>query len=428
MRLESIDVLLVEDNPLHTRLLQGLLAQAHQNCNVAVTRTLKEGILHAEENSFDVVLLDLVLPDARGLESFQRWKREAPQGPVIILTGLDDMGIATRAVENGADDYLLKNQITPALLNRSLRYAVDRWRVHRREWDAPTYRRLQEQVVRAADAIALNEEIMEALLLPQNAEFSARAHRDQEGTLHRICSYEVRHLQGERLSTLELGLPQNLGAITAQAISLSLRCALQNVSCVGAATAIWSEGSNAPREMLEDRALELQVRENQLLPNQEERQRANAFAQEILLKDLPSLLPRGGRFSGVRSAEKEEILWLKVPGELFTAEWAARTKARVIVEAVDYTIVPEADEILFDRGILVLPDLLSSSWYLNGPPPGQEKSEEISRRVQRTFLALLEMAQYLGTDLRTAALAKALEVLSLPLRRSSNSQIFTREL
>ncbi|MFU8805454.1 MAG: response regulator, partial [Bradymonadaceae bacterium] len=130
-----IRVLLIEDNPLHAQMIRGMLEDiAHPFFPVERVDTLAAGLSRAGKGGIDVIMLDLVLPDSQGLDTFFRLKSEVPEIPVVVMTSLDDMTLATRAVENGAQDYLLKNQVNSALLSRSLRYAVERARAHSGEW------------------------------------------------------------------------------------------------------------------------------------------------------------------------------------------------------------------------------------------------------------------------------------------------------
>ncbi|MEZ4389653.1 MAG: GGDEF domain-containing response regulator [Polyangiales bacterium] len=74
----------------------------------------------------DVIVTDLNLPDSRGLETFERVQRLAPSTPVIVLTGFDDLATGRRAIELGAQDYIVKGDFSPSALDRSLRYAITR--------------------------------------------------------------------------------------------------------------------------------------------------------------------------------------------------------------------------------------------------------------------------------------------------------------
>ena len=74
----------------------------------------------------DLVLLDLGLPDAQGVGAVRRVRAAAPRVPLVVLTGMDDLSLATQALQEGAQDYLIKGQIDTRGLLRALRYAVER--------------------------------------------------------------------------------------------------------------------------------------------------------------------------------------------------------------------------------------------------------------------------------------------------------------
>ena len=78
------------------------------------------------EHAVDIILLDLGLPDAQGLEAVRRAHAAAPRVPLVVLTGLDDESLAAQALQEGAQDYLIKGQIETRGLLRALRYAIER--------------------------------------------------------------------------------------------------------------------------------------------------------------------------------------------------------------------------------------------------------------------------------------------------------------
>jgi PAS domain S-box-containing protein len=121
--------LLVEDNPGDARLLRETLADAGMTIVsvVHVTR-LREAHARLAREHFDVVLLDLSLPDADGLETIVRTHEYAPCVPIVVLTGTDDEDLAVKAVRGGAQDYLVKGQGDGHLLVRAIRYAIERKR------------------------------------------------------------------------------------------------------------------------------------------------------------------------------------------------------------------------------------------------------------------------------------------------------------
>lgn len=127
-------LLLVEDNPGDARLLEEYLSEAFRlPARLKRAGTLEEaldGIRDADARP-DAVLLDLNLPDADGLDTVHRMVDAAPELPVIVLTGLDDRDMALAAVREGAQDYLIKGELDPELLARSVRYALERKRSER---------------------------------------------------------------------------------------------------------------------------------------------------------------------------------------------------------------------------------------------------------------------------------------------------------
>lgn len=129
MNLDGIRVLLVEDNPGDARLFTELLrdAGASQLRMVQVDR-LAAALDRLKREPFDVMLLDLSLPDANGLDTLERAHAQAPKTPIVVLTGHDDEALAVRAVRAGAQDYLVKGHIDGQLLVRSIRYASERGR------------------------------------------------------------------------------------------------------------------------------------------------------------------------------------------------------------------------------------------------------------------------------------------------------------
>lgn len=127
---EIIQVLLVEDNPGDVLLLQEFIQDvATARVELTPVQELHEAINCLTHQNFDVILLDLSLPDSQGWETFMKVHQQAIATPIIVLTGLDDENLALRAMQAGAQDYLVKGQVTGDLLVRSMRYAIERHRV-----------------------------------------------------------------------------------------------------------------------------------------------------------------------------------------------------------------------------------------------------------------------------------------------------------
>lgn len=128
-----IHVLLIEDNPGDQRLIQEFLRDVTSvPLTLDFADCLDQGLQRLRQDGFDVVLLDLFLPDSQGLETFTRLQQKDCQTPVVVTTGLDDATLALKAVQAGAQDYLVKGQMTGELLVRSMRYAIERHRTEQK--------------------------------------------------------------------------------------------------------------------------------------------------------------------------------------------------------------------------------------------------------------------------------------------------------
>lgn len=130
MDMQSIQVLLVEDNSTYVLLLQETLAAAPSTpFQVTHVERLNEASQRLATEHFDVVLLDLSLPDSLGLETFTTLHAQVPDIPIVVLTGLADDALAAQAVQAGAQDYLVKGQVSSDVMRRSMRYAIERHRM-----------------------------------------------------------------------------------------------------------------------------------------------------------------------------------------------------------------------------------------------------------------------------------------------------------
>jgi len=124
-----IKILLVEDNPGDVRLLrEGLTGRNGAPFELEVVDRLSAGLERLAKGGIDLVLLDLGLPDCRGLDTLTRARAAVPEVPIVVLTGLGDEAVAVQAVQRGAQDYLVKGQIESRLLTRAIRYAIERKR------------------------------------------------------------------------------------------------------------------------------------------------------------------------------------------------------------------------------------------------------------------------------------------------------------
>ena len=120
----DLSILLIEDDDAHAELLRRRLPE--DTVQFRRAQTLREGLDLLREEAADVVLTDLNLPDSDSDETLSRIASELPDTPVIVLTSLDDADFARRCVADGAQDYLVKDEITSSAVMRSIRYAIER--------------------------------------------------------------------------------------------------------------------------------------------------------------------------------------------------------------------------------------------------------------------------------------------------------------
>ncbi|GAA3544513.1 Glu/Leu/Phe/Val dehydrogenase dimerization domain-containing protein [Zobellella aerophila] len=233
-----IRLLLIEDNPLHSRLvLQLLKADTQLQCEVEAVECLADGLSILAGGEVDLVLLDLVLPDSQELETLLRVRLAAPQVPVVILTSLDDVKLAARAVESGAYDYLVKSNLKSTALSRSIRYTLSRARARGGEWDSPMFRLAQQQFLKAAQYMDLDDNIRQRLLFPQRTQMvSFPFFRDDRSQVETVFGYRVQHVlsMGPTKGGIRYHQDVDLGEVAALAMWMTWKCALMKLPFGGA--------------------------------------------------------------------------------------------------------------------------------------------------------------------------------------------------
>jgi two-component system CheB/CheR fusion protein len=124
----SYNVLLIEDNPGDARLVKEMLKENNSvKINITTAQTLKESMDELFSNSYDVILLDLNLPDSNGIDTIYNIKKISDDIPIIVLTGLMDNEFSDKAISlYKVDDYLLKDELLPSLLIRTIKYVIER--------------------------------------------------------------------------------------------------------------------------------------------------------------------------------------------------------------------------------------------------------------------------------------------------------------
>jgi len=150
MPTEAIRVLLIEDDEDDYVITGEFLAEAQgETFNLKWASTLADGLTQLRNGDFDVILLDLTLPDSHGWRTFVDTHSHAPDVPVILLTGTNDESLGVQAVQQGAQDYLVKGNTTTYQLTRAIRYAIERKRT---EAALRKYRNRLEELVRERTA------------------------------------------------------------------------------------------------------------------------------------------------------------------------------------------------------------------------------------------------------------------------------------
>jgi PAS domain S-box-containing protein len=148
---DPLHALLVEDNPGDARLLRDYLRESEQAVDLHWERRLQAGLERLAAAPPDVIVVDLHLPDSDGVETVAKCTRAAPSVPVVVLTGAQELALALDAREAGAVEYLQKDELTPSLAARTLRWAAERQAMEQK------LRLLSKAVDQATEAVLITE-------------------------------------------------------------------------------------------------------------------------------------------------------------------------------------------------------------------------------------------------------------------------------
>lgn len=133
--MEPIGILLIEDDLDDVFLIQRVLDKDQSPhsppVRIKTATTLRQGLEILQQSRPDLLLLDLTLPDSRGLDTLKVVLAQDASLPIVVLTALDDETTAIGAMGHGAQDYLVKDHISPTYFKRSLLYAIERQRIRR---------------------------------------------------------------------------------------------------------------------------------------------------------------------------------------------------------------------------------------------------------------------------------------------------------
>ncbi|CAA6605102.1 Response regulator [Rhodospirillaceae bacterium LM-1] len=191
---KQIHVLIIEDNPGDARLIELMLSERPEDGYQSVFAVrLGDGLDAIAKQPFDVILLDLSLPDSHGLGTVQSVLDAAPSTPIIVLTGLADDTTALAAMKAGAQDYLAKGQGDGETLRRSIRYSIERMRTDEEKRESGE--RLRRALMQTIQAVGLTIEKRD----PYTA-----GHQQRVAELASAIGREL-GFEEERLEGLELG-------------------------------------------------------------------------------------------------------------------------------------------------------------------------------------------------------------------------------
>ena len=156
-RFDAINALMIEDNAADARLLQEILTDSsHIEFRLTHAETLKDGLERLGKTPFDVVLLDLNLPDSTGLASVDNLLAAHARAPVVVMTGNEEEDLGLRAVAAGAQDLLIKGQLDQTMAVRTIRFAVERFNaLVRQQYETvrATGEKLQDEIGHIASSL-----------------------------------------------------------------------------------------------------------------------------------------------------------------------------------------------------------------------------------------------------------------------------------
>jgi PAS domain S-box-containing protein len=210
MEERSISVLLIEDNQDDTELVQRKLAKSvNGHFMVTPAKCLKDGLEKLSANSHDLILSDLGLPDSHGLDTVTQVLQMAPDIPLVVLSGYDDENVAIKAVQLGAQDYMVKGQMDGTQMERSLFYAIERSRLQRElEQHTEEISKIQANLLKIlgknADAIIVVSKDKQILFINPAAESLFRCNK--KALLNTPFKYPV---EGGKTSEIDIEHPDS---------------------------------------------------------------------------------------------------------------------------------------------------------------------------------------------------------------------------
>ena len=181
---KEVTILLIEDNPVDVYLIREMLSERTHDIILEDADSLAKGLARIEAGEIDLVLLDLGLPDSQGIDGVKNIYERFGRLPIIVLTGLSDEQFGIQAVQEGAQDYLIKGQTNGSLLLKAIRYAIERKQLENEK--EHLIRELQESLAKVK---------LLSGLLPICA--SCKKIRDDKGYWRQVETYLLEHSEAK---------------------------------------------------------------------------------------------------------------------------------------------------------------------------------------------------------------------------------------
>ena len=208
----SLNTLLIEDNPGDSYIIKQLLKfESSLKFNITSCNTLSSGIEQLNKKFFDVILLDLGLPDGQGFETISQMIEITPHIPIIVLTGKNDKDFSLEVLQKGAQDYLVKNEISAEVLIRSIRYALERihlvQKLKQREQELSNFNQklANEVLIRTYELKKQNEKLQHLLKISNTDSLTGISNRYcWEIVLQRNWEKSIREFQSISLIMIDI--------------------------------------------------------------------------------------------------------------------------------------------------------------------------------------------------------------------------------
>jgi signal transduction histidine kinase len=216
-------VLLVEDSPSDTRLIEKALFDiSPRGFDVTQSGRLDEAIAKLQTERFDVVLLDLGLPDCMGIETLVRASAAAPQMPIVVLTGSDNESISLEAIRRGSQDYLVKSHVDGQIVANSIRYAIQRKKAEEelKSLNEELERRVAERTAMAERRAEQLRQLASELTLAERREQKRLAQVLHDGLQQTLVAIKFNLALIERSNNVHQAVEETAGLIN-EAIEIS---------------------------------------------------------------------------------------------------------------------------------------------------------------------------------------------------------------